>query len=153
MHKEYFNDPFPINLTSDEVFDLYNYNKQIKYEEFKRICLSQNSEEINALYKNAVDYYMKFYFTQGSYMVVNNGYDLLQISYENDIINDTLKELNIDITHLLGMTEEDIQVMVIPFKEIDDMDYFGYIIRNNVFVEYWDDGEKIGGNKQYCIHK
>lgn len=149
LHDKYFEEPFPINFSSDEISGFYYLSKQISHKEFQSIVNSEDIHEVYHFYLEMYQYFMKEHFKKGCYAAINNGYALLQLYKKDKIIRNILKELDLDLTHFVGMQPEDMQIIAIPFNDFDDMDYFGYVVRTKLTVDYWEDGERKEDNLKY----
>ena len=153
LDKEYYTNPFPINFSSDELSGYYYDRGQITYESFKEIIESGDYMRVHELYKAMSEFLMKSLFKKSCYASVHDGYDFYRNSKKKSNISSVLKDLEIDLTHLKGMTKYDMQMLVIPFKDFDDMDYFGYVTRRDCNVEYWVNGKNTGNNMKYLLPK
>jgi hypothetical protein len=100
-------------------------------------------------YEDLVEMYVVKNFKSGFFGVFHDAYGILHDYNENKLIREVFDELKLDLTHLTGMSKEDMQLLIIPFKNIDDMEYLGYIYRKNKLFEYWKDGKQIGSNYKY----
>jgi len=143
IHDEYFEDPFPINISTEDLQDCYMYEKDnATIEEFSKIILGVSPFELSDFWKKMVEFYMKNNFTEGVFGVIPDAHDLVENYREYGIFDD----LNMDLSHLDGMTPNELQLLVIPFNNIEELEYFGETMEEIVQVDYWGFGELIGKN-------
>jgi len=155
MNKDYFIKPFPINFSTDEMFEYYCSKNKVDYKEFYEIIKSdgivvpRDDEKIRELYTTIYEFFIKDNFKRGCYAILHNGYQFFKILLKNKNISNVVEDFEFDFTHFVGMTKEDLQLIILPFETIKDVDYFGYAIRKHKVIDYWENGKKIGDNLKY----
>ena len=146
MIPDYYNeDPFPINLESDSLIDCYMHaNDDFDVIDFLQM-IAQGNKGVRSLmefYDKVLDCYMRCNLPEGCFGIIYDAQEVL-IDYESDItVREIFEDFDLDLSHMHGMTRVEMQVLILPFADIDDAEYFSYMMRKRRAVQTWVDGEK-----------
>jgi hypothetical protein len=136
---DFYNEcPFPININADELID---NNTDQKY----LLDLINNDDLLGLkdFYEDMVSLFLNNNFKKGIFAIIHDAKDILT-DFEND--DYVFQDLNIDLSHLKGMTKDDLQLLIIPFNDMDDLKWFGLLYHKTKLIEYCIDGKIIGCN-------
>jgi hypothetical protein len=134
---------YPIAVSAGELSEFYyfknpEFNRDIEY--YKK-PIEMNGDGIFSIYNVLYLFYLDivcFYIYEkccrGNIAIIHNGNDFIRLAKKDKIIRDLLKELKIDLSHLYGNFDDDVQIIIIPFTDIDDALYFEYILRKKYLV-------------------
>jgi hypothetical protein len=135
---------YPIAISAEELAEFYyfknpEFNRDMEY--YKQSIDLAVGDGIFCLYNvlylfylDIVCFYIYEKFCQGNISIIHNGNDFIRLAKKDKIIRDLLKELKIDLSHLYGNFDSDVQMLIIPFSDIDDALYFEYILRKKYLV-------------------
>jgi len=129
IHDIYFKDPFPINIPMDDLSDCYiegNPGERTAelLESWGEIAVgnvdAKNTEDLRKIYIKMVYYYMEQNFKdKGLFTVIHDAYNLIKASMEDGTIRGFFKEYGIDFSHMFGFGTTDLQIVVVPFNNIE----------------------------------
>ena len=131
---------FPTNVSADELAGLFvSNNKELDLDDF---YMSINDEEKKGEYFELLEkYYIKNYCGKGVYATMVNSYDVLESVRLKTTVSHILGEFNIDLTHMTGMEQNDLQLIIIPFDDLISAKMFRNAISRYKTINYWQDGE------------
>lgn len=144
----YFEDPFPINIPADDLADCYvgegtDHSPKEWLEIWGKAVDGdpEDLENLRDLYIKMVDFYMEKNFDkQGLFAVVHDAYNIVKASGEDGNIRDFFDQYGIDFSHLMGNTKMDLQIIVIPFKNIEKLIKMKEQIGLSNTIQMWEDG-------------
>ena len=150
MIPDYFHEePFPFNISSVDLSDFYISQKFISIEEAKEKFQSDDVGEIKEFYDDMVNQCISANFSDYYIAVIHNAFPIVHSSELE--VSEILERFNVDLTHLIGNSPLDLQLIVVPFDDLDDAENFAEELRNYARIEYWGFGEKIGANQEWIV--
>ena len=87
--------------------------------------------------------YMRINFRNGCYGVIHDAQKVLILFQKDKIVKDIFDDFNLDLSHMLGMTKTEMQMLILPFEDRDDADFFAYMMREIRPVYIFQDGVEI----------
>ncbi|HUS50245.1 MAG TPA: hypothetical protein VMZ91_08760 [Candidatus Paceibacterota bacterium] len=146
LHKEYFENPFPINISFEDIQDFHNKNNVKKARKCYEIFTGDDIVKKTTLLYDMSRKYIKNNFCEGVFAIIIDAHELVSNCEEHDIFN----EMDIDLSHMQGMEIGEVQILAIPFNTIEKVEEFGKKMQEISQVEYWGYGEMIGDNFSDC---
>lgn len=133
--------PFPINISFDDLTTHYlNSNPDLNINVFlNKLIIDQNEE----LYTEIVTKFISTFYQKGNWLLIQNAEKIIKnVCSNKGVLKNIFGEFMIDITHLLGMEEEDLEFLIIPFETFNEAFFFGEILEHkNIQSFFWIDGE------------
>jgi len=146
----YHEDPFPFNISSEDLSDFYISGEFITVEDAKEKFVTNNIDEMKDIYDKMVDEYLSANFSDYYIAVIHDAHSIVHA--EEESITDILKEFNVDLSHLTGNTALDLQLVAVPFDNLEEAENFSEELRDFARIEYWGFGEKVGANQEWIIN-
>lgn len=135
---------FAINITHDQLLDFYySLHSDLEPDDFLSIL---NGEDGNKYFDEMVLLYLEKNFAQGNYCIIQDAHGIVKQLERKGQISAIFNEFNIDLSHLFGMTEEELVLLAIPMKSTNEMFSFGDMIGEKFKVVYFGQSEFLGHN-------
>jgi hypothetical protein len=133
---------FPINVSADDILSEFMTcncdNVQEMVETYQRAINEEDQEGQAEFAETCYRFYMVKKHSNGIYVVCKNATKMLEDSEKRDsLTNEIFEELDIDISHMRGMTAKEMFILIIPMKDIEDAKYIQYVFRKNYNIDVW----------------
>lgn len=146
----YLEEPFIVNIESEYLMDFYLSKFPEEQQSIMNTLLNESPEYANTLYYKMIEIFARENINSGIFGLVPIGYKFLKdVFKKGSPLNITAKELNMDFTHLKGLSRLEARIILIPFTNMDDLEYFSYIGRKDHHMMYWKNGEFVGSNTKF----
>jgi hypothetical protein len=147
LHEGYLEDPFPINISFDDIQDFFNKDDVKKAKRCYNVFCGSDIVKKTTLLEKMAKNYIENNFYEGVFAIIIDAHELVSNYQEHEVFED----MDIDLSHMQGMETGDIQILAIPFDTVEKVEIFGKKMQEISQVEYWGYGEMIGDNFSDCF--
>jgi len=152
----YFEDPFPINIPMDDLSDCYitenpkdhipeliNSWGEVSLEGvLEGNMTSKKIDELKKIYVKMTYTYMNAnFYKKGLFAVIHDASNIVKAVMENGSVNMFFKEYGIDLSHLYHFSKQDLQIIIVPFNNIEDLLEMTNTIKALNAIDIWDNTE------------
>lgn len=151
IHDDYFEDPFPINITMDDLSDCYisgdPQNRSVEVmdcwgEVAAGDTTAKSVTELRSVYLKMVYYYMEHNFDKkGLFAVIHDAYNLVRATEDDGTIKGFFTAYGIDFSHMFGFEKTDLQIIAVPFDDIIKLLDMKEKIKLSNAIDIWDDDQ------------
>ena len=139
------NNDFPKNIEAHQLFEFFSDRTQMEWEEILQLFENLNPDDDgNEFYTCLIQDFLAFNFPKGNYAIIERARDFIDDIRNNKY--DFMEEFNLDFSHLYGMEDDELHLLVVPFSNIGLVVDFGNKMKNFYNVYYWANGSFLGHN-------
>ena len=150
----YFEDPFPINVPAEYLSDCWitegsNHDHNEWITTWQKAMEDnpdpEDVEELRVLYGEMVHFYMECNFKEreGTFAIIHDAFNIIKASGDDGNIRNFFKEYRIDFSHLFGNVKMDVQIVIVPFDDIEKLLEMKSKIKLSNAIEVWQDGSLV----------
>jgi hypothetical protein len=109
---------FPISFSTDEIYDFY-FNYSEKSLDLLKNEFEERLEDSRFIY-DLTKFYLSITMFDQPAIVCIDAFDLVSDFFDNKYINMLMNEFNVDMSHFIGSTKDDLKVVIIPVANLDE---------------------------------